>query len=113
MPVARLLDAQAQVAEAFPGMIPAAPIYDGDLLPASFEAALLAETPDIPLLVGAMRDEIRFFEIPGARTMLLRERGELLAQVGWLLGKTAAGRIAATYPDTRAGNRELGTDANF
>ena len=113
VPVARLLDAQAQVADAFPGMIPAAPIYDGDLLPASFEAALLAETPDIPLLVGAMRDEIRFFEIPGARTMLLRERGELLAQVRWLLGKTAAGRIAATYPDTRAGNRDLGTDANF
>lgn len=112
-PVARFLDAQAQVAESFPGMIPAAPIYDGDLLPASFEAAVLADTPAIPLLAGAMREEIRFFELPGARNMLLRERGELLAQISWLLSRTAAARIAATYPDTRAGNRNLATDANF
>ncbi|WP_312681655.1 carboxylesterase/lipase family protein [Stenotrophomonas chelatiphaga] len=112
-PVARFLDAQAQVAASFPGMIPAAPIYDGELLPASFDAARLADTPPIPLLAGAMREEIRFFELPGARSMLLRERGDLLAQVGWLLGRTAAGRIAATYPDTRTGNRDLATDANF
>ncbi|MBJ7516006.1 MAG: carboxylesterase/lipase family protein [Stenotrophomonas sp.] len=68
-PVARFLYAQAQVAASFPGMIPAAPIYDGELLPASFDAARL--------------------------------------------GRTASGRIAATYPDTRTGNRNLATDANF
>ncbi len=113
VPVSRLLDAQAKVADAFPGMIPAAPIYDGDLLPPSFEAAQRASTPSIPLLAGAMREEIRFFSLPGARTTLLRERGELLSQVSWLLGRTAAARIAAAYPDTKAGNQALGTDANF
>ncbi|MER7540418.1 carboxylesterase family protein [Streptomyces sp. NPDC097704] len=111
--VGAVLAAQQQVGWQNPGTIPAAPIFDGDLLPKSLEEALTTPTPPIPLLAGWNRDEIRFFDLPGVRGSLPRTRPRLSRLLYDQLGAETASTILAMYPESRAGTRDLGTDVNF
>ncbi|MER6327302.1 carboxylesterase/lipase family protein [Streptomyces coelicoflavus] len=111
--VGDVLAAQRQVGRRNRGTIPAGPVFDGDLLPASFEEALTAPPPPVPLLAGWNRDEIRFFDLPGVRGSLPRSRAELSRLLHDQLGTERASRILATYSENREGGRALGTDVNF
>lgn len=113
VPADVLLAAQGQVHKLVPQTVPAAPWFDGTLLPASLAAARAAPTPPIPLLAGFNRDEIRFFELwrGVAELFLSRARmGELLRRQ---FGAVHAERVLAAYPDTKAGKRQLGTHMSF
>jgi len=109
---AELVAAQAVVDEQSPGTLPAAPWFDGDVLPASLAAARQARRPDVALLAGHNRDEVTFFQrLPGdimpiTRTALVLR---LRANLGW----AAAERVLQAYPNTAAGTTALGTDLNF
>lgn len=110
---AALQAAQAAVHEQLPQTIPAAPWFDGTLLPASLAAARSAPTPPIPLLAGYNRDEIRFFELwrGVADVFLSRERmGELLERQ---FGPEHAAQVLAAYPVSTSGRRRLGTHMSF
>ena len=83
VPPERLLAAQQAVRQAVPGTVPAAPWFDGDLVPDSLAAAQAAVRPEVPLLAGHNRDEVTLFQLlPGnimpttreALTRRLRER---------------------------------------
>ena len=58
VPAARLLAAQRAVQRAVRGTVPAAPWFDGDLVPGSLAAAQAAVRPEVPLLIGHNRDEV-------------------------------------------------------
>lgn len=111
--VQRLLDVQQQIGRERPGILAAAPVFDGGLLPVSMQEAQKMPVAAVPLLAGSNRDESRLFELPPLRQHLLRDREKLLSLVRQWLGETAAQHIASAYPDTKAGNRDLATDANF
>ncbi len=113
VPADALLAAQSAVHKLVPQTVPAAPWFDGTLVPASLAAARAAPTPPIPLLAGFNRDEIRFFELwrGVAELFLSRDRmGELLHKQ---LGSDHAERVLAAYPDTKEGKRQLGTHMSF
>ncbi len=113
LPVEALLAAQDAVKEKLPDTIPAAPWFDGALLPASLEAARAAPTPPIPLLAGFNRDEIRLFELWRGVAELFLSRSRMAGLLRKQLGDAAADRVLAAYPDTKAGNRQLGTQMSF
>ncbi|HEX7874617.1 MAG TPA: carboxylesterase/lipase family protein [Sphingobium sp.] len=109
---AELLNAQAIIGGEEKGGIPAAPFYDGDLLPASLEEAHLRPTPDVPLIAGATRDEIRLFELmPGE--ILPTSWAQLDALVQEQLPPEQAKALLAAYPRTTKGRRRLATDLTF
>lgn len=113
LPAARLLDVQQAVALSLRGSTAAAPWFDGDLLPAARDAAAAKPTAPVPLLIGSNRDEIVLFQIL-ARPEILRTRREpLLDLVDRDLPAPVAAQIRSSYPDNRAGTRQLGTDLNF
>lgn len=112
MEIARLIAAQATVGKQLTNAIPAAPWYDGELLPGSLEEALAHDTAPVPLLAGATRDEIRLFELmPG--DILPTQWGDLEAMLREQLGQEHAERILSTYPRTRRGRTALGSDLTF
>ncbi|QIG80799.1 carboxylesterase/lipase family protein [Stakelama tenebrarum] len=112
MPLRRLFEAQGTVDAETPGGIPAAPWYDGDLLPESLAAAQAAPTAPVPLIAGAAREESRLFELmPGS--ILPTRRAEVAERLTGGLGEAAAGEILAAYPDNKAGNRALASDFSF
>ncbi|MBC7958167.1 MAG: carboxylesterase/lipase family protein, partial [Cytophagales bacterium] len=113
VPADVLLAAQAQVHKQVPETIPAAPWYDGTLLPASLEAARAAPTPPIPLLVGFNRDEIRFFEMWRGVAELFLSREAMTGLLHKQFGEAHATRVLAAYPDTKEGKRQLGTHMSF
>jgi para-nitrobenzyl esterase len=112
MDLRTLFEAQAAVGAANPGTIPAAPWFDGDLLPASLADSHAQPSAPVPLLAGAARDEIRLFEImPG--DILPTLWPELEALLTDQLGEAQAARILATYPRTKQGRRALASDLTF
>lgn len=107
-----LLTAQARVDQEERGGIPAAPWYDGDLLPASLEEAHRVATPGMPVLAGTTRDEVRLFElVPGE--MLPTRWAQLEALIHEQLPPDHARRVLATYAYTKKGRRRLATDLCF
>ena len=107
-----LFEAQATVDAERPNGIPAAPWFDGDLLPESLEAARSAPHAPVPLLAGYNKDEIRLFEVmPGS--ILPEKRDDLEALLHQQLPAEQARSIIAQYPNTTQGRRALATDLTF
>ena len=112
MDLRHLFEAQATIGAENPGTIPAAPWFDGDLIPGSLEAAHAAASAPVPLLAGAARDEIRLFELlPGK--ILPSTWPELETLLTAQLGAEHAGRVLAAYPRTTKGRRALASDLTF
>jgi para-nitrobenzyl esterase len=112
MDIAELITAQGTVGREIRNGIPAAPWFDGDLLPASLAEAHGHAAAPVPLLAGATRDEIRLFELmPG--DILPSKWRDLEALLFAQLPEAQARAILATYPRTRKGRRALATDLTF
>ncbi|MCJ2179340.1 carboxylesterase/lipase family protein [Novosphingobium album (ex Hu et al. 2023)] len=107
-----LLQAQVRVGAMVEPGIPAAPWYDGDVLPASLAEARAQEMAPVPLIAGATREEIRLFRIlPG--NILPTKRADLEHLIRKQLDGAHAERILEQYPRTKAGEIALGTDLTF
>jgi para-nitrobenzyl esterase len=112
MPAERLLAAQQAVRRAVPGTVPAAPWFDGELVPGSLAAAHAAVRPEVALLAGHNRDEVTLFQLlPG--DIMPTTRAALIRRLRSALGPEQAAAVVAAYPDSRLGTRALGTDLNF
>lgn len=112
MDIVELMQAQVAVGRQLANAIPAAPWYDGDVLPASFEDAAAHDAAPVPLLAGSTRDEIRLFDLmPG--DILPSKWEDLEALLRAQLGEAQAARILAAYPRTRRGRIALGSDLTF
>ena len=113
IPADKLLATQAEVHKRVPHTVPAAPWFDGTLVPASLAAARAAPTPAIPLLAGFNREEIRFFELWRGVAELFLSRARMADLLRQQFGTGHAERVLAAYPDTKDGNRQLGTHMSF
>jgi para-nitrobenzyl esterase len=112
MDVADLLTAQTRVGNDLACGIPAAPWYDGDLLPASLEDALGHDAAPVPLLAGSTRDEIVLFDLmPGS--ILPSKWHELEPLLFGQLPHDHAQCILAAYPRNRRGRIALASDLTF
>lgn len=109
----QLLQAQEAVQKRLPGVVPTAPWFDGDLVPASIEHARVKPLRPMPLLCGVNRDEARLFEIMPGPEILPIGRAALLPLLLQHVGEEHAAPVMALYPDTAAGNRQLATDLEF
>ncbi len=112
LPTEQLLAAQVAVDAGLHATMPAAPWFDGDVIPASLDDAQAAVRPDLPLLAGSNRDEILLFRRLRS-DVVLTDRGELAQRLGDALGEQHAAAVLACYPGTRAGESQLGTDLSF
>jgi para-nitrobenzyl esterase len=108
----RLMDAQCAAFRKVRDAIPAAPWFDGDLVPASLDAAVAAPTPPIPVMAGANRDEIWLFDVV-AKDVLPVSRERLEAIVARSFEPEQAARILSAYSKDKAGRRHLASDMNF
>lgn len=114
LPMKRLLDVQGQVQSSIgESTIPAAPWYDGDLLPRSLVEAHSAPGAPVPLMAGFTRDEIRTFEFLGGPEILPMKRESLERVVRAQLPTQQAHEVLSAYPNTVAGRRALATDLTF
>ncbi|GAA3714998.1 carboxylesterase/lipase family protein [Microlunatus aurantiacus] len=112
VPAERLLAAQHAVRRAVRGTVPAAPWFDGDLVPDSLAAAQAAVRPEVPLLIGHNHDEVTLFQLlPG--DIMPTTRAALTTRLRAALPAAHAEAVIAAYPDTLLGTRALGTDLNF
>lgn len=112
VPATRLLAAQRAVQRTVRGTVPAAPWFDGDVVPASLAAAQAAVRPDVALLVGHNHDEVTLFQLlPG--DIMPTTRAALTTRLREALEPEHAEAVIAAYPDSRLGTRALGTDLNF
>ena len=112
MPAAKLLAAQQAVRQAVPGTVPAAPWFDGDLVPDSLAAARAAVRPEVALLAGHNHDEVTMFQLlPG--NIMPTTREALTRRLRSALEPEQAEAVIAAYPDSPSGTRALGTDLNF
>jgi para-nitrobenzyl esterase len=112
LPADRLLAAQRAVRQAVRGTVPAAPWFDGDLVPESLAAAQAAVRPEVPLLVGHNHDEVTLFQLlPG--DIMPTTRSALTGRLRDALEPDHAEAVVAAYPDSLLGTRALGTDLNF
>lgn len=112
MDLVRLFEAQTQVGKELKNGIPAAPWYDGDLLPPSLEAAHAHDAAPVPLLAGATRDEIVLFDLmPG--DILPSKWPDLEALLHAQLPQGQAERVLAAYPRSRKGRIALASDLTF
>lgn len=112
MDLAKLIEAQGKVGGALKNGIPAAPWYDGDLLPASMEEAHAHRVAPVPLLAGATRDEIVLFDLmPG--DILPSKWPDLEALLFAQLPRDHAERVLAQYPRSRKGRIALASDLTF
>lgn len=107
-----LFEAQGKVQAGITGGIAAAPWYDGEVLPASFAAAQDHDAAPVPVIAGAMREEVRLFEWIG-RGMLPVKRADAARCLREGVGEARAETILAEYPDDKAGNRALASDLTF
>ncbi|HEU4544738.1 MAG TPA: carboxylesterase family protein, partial [Microlunatus sp.] len=95
-----------------PGTVPAAPWFDGDVVPDSLTAAQAAVRPEIPLLAGHNHDEVTLFRVlPG--NIMPTSREALTRRLWEALPAQQAEAVIAAYPETPRGTRALGTDLNF
>lgn len=108
----RLMDAQCAVFKQVHDAIPAAPWFDGDVVPASLDAAVAAPTPAIPIIAGANRDEIWLFDVV-AKDVLPVSRERLEAIVGHSFEPEQATRILTAYAKDKAGRRRFASDMTF
>jgi para-nitrobenzyl esterase len=113
LPIQALEAARVAIARLVPDTLPTAPWFDGALLPPSMAAAYAAPTPAIPLLAGFNRDEIRMFELIRGVADVFLARNSMARLLQAQLGEAAAQKVLAAYPDTKAGNRQLGTHMSF
>jgi para-nitrobenzyl esterase len=110
--LAWLFEAQVQLGKELASGIPAAPWFDGDLLPASLADAHRHDVAQVPLLAGATRDEIVLFDLmPG--DILPSKWSELEALLFAQLPMDHAARVLAAYPRTRKGRIALASDLTF
>jgi para-nitrobenzyl esterase len=112
IPAERLLAAQRSVGRRRPGALPAAPWFDGDLVPASLEAARAVPPPDVALLAGHNRDEITLFRYGHWRIVPVT-RAAVSARLVAELGPESAVRLLELYPDTRRDTEQLAGDLAF
>ena len=111
MDLRRLFEAQGKIDSEERNGLPAAPWYDGDLLPASLAEAQAHPHPPVPLLAGATREEVRLFELmPG--DILPTSWADLETLLGQLPADQAA-HILSAYPRSKAGRRALASDLTF
>lgn len=108
-----LLRAQSRVQAREHCTVPAAPWFDGDLLPASLAEARKSATANVPLLAGFNRDEIRAFEWMKGPAFLPMTRAANELLIRQQLPELDADRILATYADVQADNRALATHLTF
>ncbi|HTW75622.1 MAG TPA: carboxylesterase/lipase family protein [Steroidobacteraceae bacterium] len=113
LPSEALLRAQQRIAARYPHTIPAAPWFDGALLPASPQASLDTVSAAVPLLAGRTRDETRTFEILPGPPSLPMTRAQVGALIRDQLGEAAEQHILQAYPTGRRGDRQISTDATF
>jgi para-nitrobenzyl esterase len=112
MDIVGLFETQVAVGNELTNSIPAAPWFDGDLLPASIEEAHAHEVAPVPLLAGTTRDENRLFELmPG--DILPTKRPDLEVLLRAQFAPDHATRILACYPNSRKGQTALGSDLVF
>lgn len=113
IPLAELFAAQAQIGMEEKGGLPAAPFWDGDILPESLDAAEQADHAPVPVIAGSNAEESRLFEWIG-KDILPLERDHISRILHAQLPSAAdAEAILSHYPDTRQGNRALATDLTF
>jgi len=112
MDLARLIEAQSALGKELKNAIPAAPWFDGDLLPASLEEAHAHQVAPVPLLAGAARDEIVLFDLmPGD---ILPSKWQDLEEL--LIDQfppDQAAHVLAAYPRSRKGRIALASDLAF
>lgn len=113
MPASSLLRAQVEVARRLPGTIPAAPFFDGELLPPSLEAARAKPAHPVPLLAGFNRDEIRFFDVMPTGRILPTRMQELTRLTEAQLGKEHTRALRTTYGEGRDAERAFASHATF
>lgn len=112
MPLEDLFRAQARVGHEIGSGIPAAPWFDGDLLPATLAEAQRHAAAPVPLIAGATRDEIVLFSFtPG--DVLPSTWDELEALLFAQLPRDHAERVLAAYPRSRKGRIALASDLTF
>lgn len=112
MDLAKLVEVQGKLGQELKNGIPAAPWYDGDLLPASLEEAHAHPAAPVPLLAGSTRDEIVLFDLmPG--DILPSKWEDLEALLFEQLPRDHAERILAAYPRSRKGRIALASDLTF
>jgi para-nitrobenzyl esterase len=111
--VRTLLEAQGKVHKLEPGSVPGAPWFDGELFPRSLSAARASRTPDIPLLAGFNREEIRTFEIFRGPPILPMTHAENERLIREQLTPAEAERLLSMYPQTKRDTRALATDLSF
>ena len=107
-----VLSAMRSVDALRPDGLPFRPWFDGDLLPATREAAATAPTAAVPLLIGTNRDEYRLFSVLRQAVVPLR-RERIAVMLSAEAGARRAARILACYPPDKQGLGELGTHAVF
>lgn len=110
--VGRLLEAQQAVDRAVGGTTPAAPWFDGDLVPRSLHEAQQMTSPGVALLAGSNHDESELFRrLPG--DILPVDRATVAVRLRAELGDPHAQRVLDAYPDDKRGDRALTTDFDF
>lgn len=112
LPAAELVEAQVAIDKASPGTVAAAPWFDADLVPGSLEEARVAQRPEVALLAGHNHDEVSLFQVLPSDIMPTT-RAKVAARLDVAVGPARTAQVLAAYPDTRVGNRALGTDFNF
>ncbi|SDQ35478.1 carboxylesterase/lipase family protein [Quadrisphaera sp. DSM 44207] len=112
LPAEQLLAAQVAVSEQVHATTPAAPWFDGDVVPGSLEQARAAVRPDLTLLAGSTRDEMLFFRRTRS-DILLTGRAEIASRLRNALGEEHADAVLARYPRSLLGEVRLSTDLNF
>lgn len=113
VPPEALLRAQQSIAGRYPRTIPAAPWFDGELLPASPQASLDTVSASVPLLAGRTREETRTFEVLPGPPSVPMTRAEVAVLIRDQLGESAEQYILQVYPTGKKGDRQISTDATF
>jgi para-nitrobenzyl esterase len=108
-----LLKAQSKVHALVGDTVPAAPWYDGDLLPATLSDARVAATAPVPIIAGFNREEIRTFEWIRGRKFLPMTRAANELLIRQQLSQTEAEHVLSAYSNTKNDSRALATDLTF
>ena len=107
-----MMEAQRSVFNQIRDALPASPWFDGDLLPASLDAAHKAPASPIPIMAGANKDEIWLFDVI-VKDVLPVKQQRLAAILNHSFAPEHAARILAAYPTDTGGRRHLASDMTF